>query len=254
MSFMSLHFGWQRRHNPVRGWTLIELLVVVSVLTVLVALFIPVGRSISAGGLQAKCLNNLRTFGNGIILYAADHQGLPDDRENKNMDVNFVSLLFPHYVSGMRAPGRYGLCCPLATETERQAPNGMEYAGNLNLCRYYPRLNEMPVPASRVVLAAESYYNHFYDFSHFNMAIWGVKSADLANPQAAEGKARKPQYHGQESARGLNFFFLDGHAALVVPPDNNFRNSPTYGDATNGGFFYDVRQFDSMERGKLSAQ
>src|SRR5690606_7160433 len=72
MSFMSLHFGWQRRHNPVRGWTLIELLVVVSVLTVLVALFIPVGRSISAGGLQAKCLNNLRTFGNGIILYAAD--------------------------------------------------------------------------------------------------------------------------------------------------------------------------------------
>ena len=66
--------------NDLRGFTLMELLVVVGIVSLFLAILIPVVSKSRGEAEAASCLSNLRQLGSGFHMYAADHRGfLPDE-------------------------------------------------------------------------------------------------------------------------------------------------------------------------------
>jgi prepilin-type N-terminal cleavage/methylation domain-containing protein len=68
---------FQSQSNPVASskaaFTLIELLVVIAIISILAALLLPVLSSAKERGRRIQCLNNLRQFNLGLILYGNDN-------------------------------------------------------------------------------------------------------------------------------------------------------------------------------------
>ncbi|HIL68750.1 MAG TPA: prepilin-type N-terminal cleavage/methylation domain-containing protein, partial [Verrucomicrobia bacterium] len=65
------------------GFTLIELLVVIAIIAILAALLLPSLSSAKESGRRVACLNNMKQWGTGIILYALDHNDfLPNEKFN----------------------------------------------------------------------------------------------------------------------------------------------------------------------------
>jgi len=67
----------KRRLTPSRGFTLIELLVVLTIISVLIALILPVLASGREAARRAQCFNNLMQLSIAIQNYANLHNELP---------------------------------------------------------------------------------------------------------------------------------------------------------------------------------
>lgn len=55
------------------GFTLVELLVVIAIIAILATIATPVIQSAVERGRSAKCMSNLRSIGNAMLQYVADH-------------------------------------------------------------------------------------------------------------------------------------------------------------------------------------
>lgn len=64
------------RHTVKRGFTLIELLVVISVIALLIGITLPALGQARETGRRTKCLANLRSIGQGFVLYMNESKGL----------------------------------------------------------------------------------------------------------------------------------------------------------------------------------
>ena len=60
-----------------RGFTLVELLVVIAILVILMALTVPVGKSMIVSNQISSCAGNLNRIQQAMKLYALDYQGVP---------------------------------------------------------------------------------------------------------------------------------------------------------------------------------
>ncbi len=238
------------------GLSLVELLVVLAVIATLLMLFFPALGRMRDASREVVCMGNLRAYGSAVLTYAAENNGLPawnglgpGDQTGGSTYPNFDSWLIPRYLAAK-------LRCPLMTNAEEKLTTGFRYGGSAALAQHYPRLKGIPAPAHRVVLALESYGSSFWSPTHLNMTMWGVSDANAKDERTRihEGSVRRPQFHGTRENRGLNLLFLDGHAALVRPVKGDWYQKPTYGDATNGGDFYDRVQFGNMKNGKLEVR
>ena len=64
------------------AFTLIELLVVIAIIALLAAIIFPVFSQAREKGRQTACLSNLRQLGQGVLMYAQDHdESLPSSTE-----------------------------------------------------------------------------------------------------------------------------------------------------------------------------
>lgn len=59
------------------GFTLLELLVVISIATVLMAMAVPIGKSLREGNRMMACGSNLKAIHQAMKLYALDERGVP---------------------------------------------------------------------------------------------------------------------------------------------------------------------------------
>ena len=66
-----------RRTGMQKGFTLIELMVVIAILVILMALTVPVGKSMIVSNQIASCSGNLFKICQAMKLYYADYQGVP---------------------------------------------------------------------------------------------------------------------------------------------------------------------------------
>lgn len=233
------------------GMTMVELLVSIGIIMILGSLIYAAISNVTAQSKSVACLANMRSYGQAVLLYIADNGGVLPNRTPEVDDDSKPLARFGNWVTPYLDVPLKDFRCPLATAEEKKTDSGFCYSGNVALTETYWTLKNIPAPHSRVVLASEMYspLMGFWVQGHFNRTIWGNNNGG-ANPDD-EGSARRPQYHGDSKNRGLNMFMLDGSAKLVKSVGNDWANPPTYGDATNGGYFYTTPQFDRMMRGKM---
>lgn len=66
-----------RRRNATTGFTLTELLVVMGIAALLLAISIPVAKTITEGNHMARCNAQLQQIGRALKMYHLDYQGVP---------------------------------------------------------------------------------------------------------------------------------------------------------------------------------
>src|SRR5690606_34160978 len=80
-ALMASNLPSMKKPDPSRlqrsAFTLLELCIVAALLAVLLLLSLPIAGKVRATSQATKCLANLRNYGNAIVLYATDNDGLP---------------------------------------------------------------------------------------------------------------------------------------------------------------------------------
>jgi prepilin-type processing-associated H-X9-DG protein len=224
------------------GFTLTELVLAICVLAILVILLFPALSMVRSASRQAVCIGNVRTMLQATLSYTHDNNGrFPTVDEDGGGSLSV--LLHPTYLQ------RKVIFCPIRPRGFVKTGVGepYSYAFNIGLARTFSHFALVPAPNNRVVLISElSNDTSFYTVGHLNNTM--NRGRDLGT----EDMTYDAQYHGSKERRGLNMGFLDGHAELVRPENNDFshKSSSGYGDETNGGYFYAESQFKNMKEGK----
>lgn len=243
------------------AFTLVELLAMVVILAVLLALLFPAAGTFREKALTTKCAHNIRTYGSAILTMVADQGGLKFwDGKGSSTTETGQPQFNKWLTEGGYLPPTPALRCPLADGGRYEDVPGryrFPYSGNMSLCHYYPRfLSGLPVPAHRVVLAAETNdWDGYESRTSLNSAMWrGGEPGEDGNIQP--GRMPIARYHGSKEKRGLHFVFADGSVQLVFPTDNDWRKEPVCAPLTGTaatGYFYHSTHFSNMKSGKLAA-
>ena len=249
------------RSWPARAFSLVELLIVVAILAVLSALIFPSLGSVIQSAKAAKCMGNMRNYGSALLAYASDNNGLPEWGGSGYLPRPAFEAWVRPYLHQTQAKR---LRCPLGpARSPQDLNNSFNYCGNSSLCIAYPKIQSIPIPPARVVLAFECYgADDGGRTVHFNMTTWGIGEAEGGNTSAKaedfaqiKNSGRYPsQGHGSAEKPGLNLFFLDGHVELVQPDTGNWYGAPGYDWRTGKGIFYDLGHFNAFKTrgGKLN--
>lgn len=191
-----------------RGFTLIELLVVIAIIAILAAILFPVFVAAKQKGNQAKCMNNMRQIGTAIGLYAdSDSGAYPFAWNQTNWSIwdegtwrerigpylkNKAVLLCPVKTKKPRYPdkkiGHYGINTYITMDDAAAKHIGWRIVASV------------PRPA-RTILISEN-----------KDGDWSAEPWDNG---ATGSEGQFWPYHGDESTKGGEFLFCDGHAGFM---------------------------------------
>jgi prepilin-type N-terminal cleavage/methylation domain-containing protein/prepilin-type processing-associated H-X9-DG protein len=194
----------------IAAFTLVELLVVVAVVAILAALLAPAIKGARDTAKDLKCLSTIRQIGLGIQMRANENEGWASDGIGTSPD--WWTPVTP-YIGGHGEWINVGSYTPSVYEKRRGCPYmttgswgwwvyGMnQYFGLTNPS--YP-LTKVKDPAGTYLISdlGLSYCN---TPSHLVNAVTGIPN----------GSGSKPRHR----SKGLNFYFVDGHAKLMTYPD-----------------------------------
>lgn len=147
------------------NFTLVELLVVIAVIAILAGLLFPVLNKAREKGRESACMANLKQIGLAINIYKGD---------NNDMDVGWVSLLYPDYIKTTKC-----FQCPSDGNDKDTPPNGWLARIDEQHSTAYDRegntgLNVNPNTAVGNV-------SYFYEFTDSECA-WNLTGSGLTSP------------------------------------------------------------------------
>ncbi|MDQ3441931.1 MAG: prepilin-type N-terminal cleavage/methylation domain-containing protein [Planctomycetota bacterium] len=219
------------RRKELAGFSLIELLVVLGILVILLAILIPVVLKVRRGAQQTKCLANLRTIGQALVIYQNDHSGWAFPVKTDAFGVIGLGLNVPPHerwpmlvvpVTGAPSPPPYDASAYTMSDMREPAYDPAPYTTPVLRCP----ADDEPAMAHTYVLN-----NHLADesiragkrvkgFSSSEIIVSGEKRTaayDYYMEWGDYGRVVDSFKHG--ASVGANYLYLDGHAAPALPDD-----------------------------------
>jgi prepilin-type N-terminal cleavage/methylation domain-containing protein/prepilin-type processing-associated H-X9-DG protein len=228
----------KKRHQ---AFTLIELLVVIAIIAILAALLMPAVQSAMDRAMTISCANHLKQLGNGIYLYAQNHDGymppLYDDQIITIDDLLVEYVYFRKSDDSVRGwtpeeqAGRRLYYCP---QNYRENPNrsftGYDFGYFIavkTLGITYPGSDQADAAPNRQI----EYYTHplrtliFFDQARHHPQSIGLTWSD---PVPIKGIVRSrwlmsftsPFIHEQDTRS--NVLFVDGHVQSITTAEADY--------------------------------
>jgi len=140
-----------RRHPktrlPIAGYSLLEILVSLTIVSVLLAFFIPVMRKAQERSRQIRCMSNMRQIGLAFRCYQNEHKGYYP-RVNDSATQNWETYLADPTVGGVYLTGnligtdgwgnskfKTSFICPSMVKRPDFTANGEYWGYSINYCR-----------------------------------------------------------------------------------------------------------------------
>jgi prepilin-type N-terminal cleavage/methylation domain-containing protein/prepilin-type processing-associated H-X9-DG protein len=228
---MRIRCNAARYRSP--GFTLVELLVVIGIIALLISILLPSLARARAEGLRAKCLSNLKSMGDALVMYMNQSKGYaPDqinsgvadclnpavyDSANRNQRNVFGSLL--QQIGGRGNAVIYK--CPVALDDKTVVSPGTGPVGDSDasylvngFCIGKPitRIKQSP----EIIFVQEDRYRFSYCWLRpaRNNATANARQIYSAwcYDQVANGGQEYSNLHPMKNNNGAgNFLFADGH-------------------------------------------
>lgn len=257
----SRHCGFCRA--SALGFTLTELLIVITIILILAALLIPLGRNLREGALAAKCAGHMRQCAATCTLFTAEHGGrLPrlhvtnkmavgelglEQLPNDERIVNNATVYFWPDMMGKYTDGVDFYSCPkLTVPAIKGAGGGRSDRIALGIGINYPH---MAPNAGSPEDGPESYkWVRMDQVPEPGRIVWFTDSAGdvsgpwkerVETPEQGSLYFRSPSSNGVMPRHGgkINVAFADGHVASVWPQEID------WGDREPSGSFIGYSKF-----------
>ena len=218
-----------RRRQWGSSFTLIELLVVDTVISVLLALLMPVLRSAKEAAMGIKCMNNIRQLGMANILYAGDNRGWAPYAYFPTTSMAWYNLLLNGgYVQPLVTGRESILICPGQRPRDfASVPGGAGYTYGMRWSPYggaAVQENRFRILISPVIDQAGVDWGKTSSFLHMGDSVLNFpgNAADRYPryyfPAVPSGSFTNSVHLRHNNQRG-NFLFGDGHVQSLSRTD-----------------------------------
>jgi prepilin-type N-terminal cleavage/methylation domain-containing protein/prepilin-type processing-associated H-X9-DG protein len=203
------------------AFTLIEILVVIAIIAVLAAIAVPTFNSMFRSSAQAQSASNLRQWGSGVMLYAADNGGKLPPVSVATGYLGWDSVVSPYLnlsTDPKAVPEKLFIHPKTPAPKDSQGRARRTYAmarGNDSVGRINTptvALAVIPEP-SKTILLTERLHN--------TSVAYSASAADLDVRKVGEQQSRKYQGKDFDLNPGgkFHYLFVDGHVELLRPED-----------------------------------